>query len=946
MQRKRKQKLRVSDFFIIVLCLGICAWSLWLFWEDLNSSSTRTDIDKIATIHFKKNISQRKFNDRVIWERLQQDSELYNLDTIRTSDDAEAVIHFANGTKIDLSENTMIQILVEKDGTVNLSVGGGNIEVDTTATQTSSEGGGGGGVKLAMSDGSTVELEQGSFVTAASGEDGAASSVSVRDGNAVVSTLAGTSQIVSVGEAVSIEKDGEVTKQSITVTTIPKKLTAYKMSENTEPVKLSWKVAGQAASAIIVETASDKNFEKLISQKEGDAANFTSLNILPEQEKIFWRVYFKDDLSSAVQGEIKVIELKKIALTSPLDNSEFSYRKELPSVHFAWQDDAYAEYYRLEVSETPDFAAPVISEDLKATSFIASNLSKGSYYWRVRPYYPMKEIGFGNPSVTNSFVIEENLELHAPSLTLPANAAKIMLSENEQTVIFSWKSDVPGADYTIQLSDTPDFTVKQKAVKTSTTISGVKFNINTLPEGTYFWKVIRSSGEDTATQNENAESEIRSFVVEKYVPGLNKLTWPPDGYSIENEQLARLNFTWKIASEYKNEEVQSVIQFAESDSFNKLLMEKTLSDPEYKGASFPHGEYYWRVGILKDGEKTAFSEPYKITVVELMDSPEIILPKNNSKMVLDYTEPVSFEWMAVNGADYYKLEIFDEEGNAVKSEKVGFTKIRLELPLSDTYKKYTLSLQALSKESEVSTVRSGAASEVSFEVRYPSAAKLISPVNNAIFDGLTVLRSPIQFIWEAGDTPVRSSLTLQKQTATGSWKTVETIDNPKKTVTMNRLGDGRYRWYISASGEDGHILDSGTESFVINPIKALRIPELYEPANYLRMNAEYLKTHRSIFFSWSRVNGASDYDFAIYQVMNDGSYKKVYSQNGIRQTEVRIRDLSVFDVGTFEWRVIAYSHARDGYEEQKSEIASSRFIIDFGLPDKLDTKSPGTMYGE
>ena len=82
MHQKKRRKLRASDILLVLLCLSVCATSLWFFWKDLNSSSTRNDIEKIATIHFKRNISQRKFNDRVVWERLQQDSELYNNDVL------------------------------------------------------------------------------------------------------------------------------------------------------------------------------------------------------------------------------------------------------------------------------------------------------------------------------------------------------------------------------------------------------------------------------------------------------------------------------------------------------------------------------------------------------------------------------------------------------------------------------------------------------------------------------------------------------------------------------------------------------------------------------------------------------------------------------------------------------------------------------------------------
>ena len=80
--------------------------------------------------------------------------------------------------------------------------------------------------------------------------------------------------------------------------------------------------------------------------------------------------------------------------------------------------------------------------------------------------------------------------------------------------------------------------------------------------------------------------------------------------------------------------------------------------------------------------------------------------------------------------------------------------------------------------------------------------------------------------------------------------------------------------------------------------------------------------------------------------MNNGSYRQVYSQSGIKQNEIRVKDLSVLDVGTFEWRVTAYSHAKDGFEEQKSKAVSSRFKIEFTLPSKVKTTDPGVMYGD
>ena len=94
---KSKIKAQIRDIFIALFLLGVCALSLRYFWQDLNHSFTRTDKTAIATISFKYKVAQRKFSDRVVWERLQQNSPLYSEDTIRTSDMASATITFKGG---------------------------------------------------------------------------------------------------------------------------------------------------------------------------------------------------------------------------------------------------------------------------------------------------------------------------------------------------------------------------------------------------------------------------------------------------------------------------------------------------------------------------------------------------------------------------------------------------------------------------------------------------------------------------------------------------------------------------------------------------------------------------------------------------------------------------------------------------------------------------------
>ena len=112
MKRKIRFRSPILDFFVTVLCLSVSGFFVFLFWKDLNHTARRTDKDNIATITFKNKIAQRKFEDRVVWERLAQSSPLYNGDLVRTSDLSEAVITFNDGSVLDLYEKQLIYLLL------------------------------------------------------------------------------------------------------------------------------------------------------------------------------------------------------------------------------------------------------------------------------------------------------------------------------------------------------------------------------------------------------------------------------------------------------------------------------------------------------------------------------------------------------------------------------------------------------------------------------------------------------------------------------------------------------------------------------------------------------------------------------------------------------------------------------------------------------------------
>ncbi len=114
-KRNTRSKASLADILIFVLCSLGAAAALGLYYKDINSWSLKNNETAVAKIYFKKNIVQRKFIDNDIWERVNQESPIYNGDKIRTASDSEIHAQFEKtGMKIQLKENSLIQIFSNK----------------------------------------------------------------------------------------------------------------------------------------------------------------------------------------------------------------------------------------------------------------------------------------------------------------------------------------------------------------------------------------------------------------------------------------------------------------------------------------------------------------------------------------------------------------------------------------------------------------------------------------------------------------------------------------------------------------------------------------------------------------------------------------------------------------------------------------------------------------
>lgn len=939
MKKRTRFKSRRSDAFIVLVCILVCGVSLMLFWKDLNRSSIRNDKNKIASIYFKHKIAQRKFNDRVVWERLSQNSPLYNEDTIRTADFAQAVIKFKDGTVLDIYENTMLQIYYSESEGVKINVDGGDILVDSSTAKKS--------VEVAMAGNkSVVKLEAGSRLEAKTSSAGEVQNFEVKSGTASVVTISEdgekkpAAQVIKAGESVNVEKSGEISKNPLTVTSISKDLRILNVKQEPVPVKLEWKIAGDVEdkSKIIIQTSRTKDFSKIEKSyvPKGD-----SIEVPADSGILYWRVFDESAEEKPVSGKVTVETVMPVEAVSPASGSEFRYRTNLPGINFNWKGNEYADHYKLEVSESRDMKNPVFSQELTVQNISLNTLPEGQYYWRVTPYYSLNDTGYVSSGEVKPFSIVKNQMLKPPSLTVPAENAKMTYKEN-LSAQFMWKSELKDASYDLYISTDKDF---ENIVRTKT-VSGTRvqeeFSPDQLRDGKYYWKVVRHSSDP---DDLNPVSEIRSFAVAKHVAGVNRLIYPPEIYSVEEMVLPGTKFIWKLADEYKDMGVESILQISKNKDFSQIVEEIPVKGTIIDNVSLKNGNYYWRVGIRNQEEElSAFTDPRSLKILKELEKAEFISPAEKSVHLTYENKPTTVSWKSVPGAEYYDVKIYGPDGNVVSGKSgVKENSAIFILPANE----YKCSVQPMCEETEFSPMRTGKIQTVSFVLRDPVPVQLVSPSASQTISGLDAIRSPVTFTWKNGEDKVfRSQFILYKVQPNGSLKEVSSINNPGYSISLNRLTEGSYRWVVKASTMEGIPLDSQMKNFVVTQIPLLGPARLETPEKNMVIGPVYLRKNRNILFQWEPVPGATDYSFNLYIKNKDGTLKQVYSEKTGKNTEVKFKNLAMLDVGDFEWNVTAYSHAKDGFEEQHGKVSTGNFTISFELPEKVKTIKPGRMYGD
>ena len=604
----QKKNFFIKQYYVDILIIFLCAFGLFLclffFYRDLNAALTRRGEEPIGTITFRYNVVQRRFIDRLVWDRLQNTAPIYNGDIIRTADMSEATVTFAHNDDIlELLSNTLVQIFVDSSGSkINLS--GGGISVNAVS-----------GGMIISSGGNQLRVESDS-VLRASLLDGEID-IAVSEGSAFVN-----GNMVSSGSGVFLNEAGaaQSVPQAAVVSPLPG---ARVLTDNAEGINIEfgWNKINYSPSELTrIEIASDRNFRRIHFAQNVQSLDslYDSLGVLLPEGTWFWRIYPLNSYSrerDIPYSRIIISYSPAPVLITPQENQEFAFSGSLPSVRYQWTASPYAESYNFEAANNPLMQNPALTLNVRAgsgnqASVASSGLGPGTWYWRVTPVYSREFEGTAPSSQVGTVIVRHDPDFTAqnriPSLEQrQGQVDHYQIFPPDNYVIadnllydtrFTWKTNLEN----VLFQFSPDENFSNLVINDRASLES--YTIRSIPAGVYYWRVVGNEG------RQRRESQVRRVTIAESLkaPDLNRvdnvITRENDVIIVSQEHQS-ITFSWLPEQEADH----YAFRLYRGDSSSPPLLERIVyntSTPINMGV-YNDGVYTWTVQALSRENMTS-----------------------------------------------------------------------------------------------------------------------------------------------------------------------------------------------------------------------------------------------------------------------------------------------------------------------------------------------------
>lgn len=928
------------DIILTSLIIFLSLIFVKLFIDDVNMISSNNNGKSSATITFKKNKAQRQYLNSLKWERLKNKSSVYDGDTLRTGNDSEAALFYDDGTKLDLADNTLIQIRSAlKSNTIDFF--SGNLSFKSGKTSKN-------GMTVNTPDGSVIKFENDSVASLI--QTGDVLSIGVDSGTATVSKDGVTQNINKNNEMTINTKSGEINivKRFIFIES-PEPDSRYVVIDKDIveiPFICESEGVDRSNSAYLEMSVTPDFINPVVSIPAAFDGNKIKVTASVNPGAWYWRMKVivnqnvsegqstKEEITSSVRRFI-VYKESLIKAITPVESSEFFYRKRHPDIVLSWSESKYADAYYLEVSSTQDFTNPIIKTRTTFPEIRTSDLGEGIWYWKVSPVYSFLEESPNFESLINSFKVVRNQMIEKPVTYMPVNNTLFEISMTKKRGIgFSWKPHSEAISYELAIAKDSEMKEIVSTYSTSQSWFRIKGDVikSMVEEGSWYWAV-RSLDDEN---NKSEWSEIRKI---SFVDAIlsQRLIYPPDKYIIADSLITNIRFSWR-----SNIPAKKLFQVSNSKDFKKIVYQEEIESETMLAKRWGVGKYFWRIRTLNsDGSVFLDSDIRAFEIVEPLSAAYLRNPSPNSTVIALNDIVNTISWDPVKNADYYSVEIY--VGNILIMELPLYSKTEIELSLSK-YENATwlVKIRAGANENEYATRLLGFIGETTFKVRTLKPITLNSPKNEQIFSGLDALRSGIPVEWYS-EEELRSSLLYVSKDKAGR-NIVYRKTNPESYDVIKKLKAGTYFYNIKAVTMSGYeITTKEPLSFIIEEIPLLPYPSEVNPKNGGIIDFEYLKSRKSIVLEWNRVEGATEYDLKLYRV-SDKSV--IFEKKSIKETSVKFTDLKEFSRGEFGWEIKSKASDIEGNLEQDGELLTSIFKLDIPEIAKPNTKKIEGLYGQ
>ncbi len=479
-------KLDKADYRVLILLILIAIAFGSLFYIDINKKIDIGDREVIGTIHFKNNIVQRKLEDQVVWETLENNSPLTNKDTIRSEAFSDAIIRLNDGTEINIDENSMFNLDLSGDKP-SLEFSQGSMQVKNGNSKESN--------LVIKSQGSEIDVGSGNLKLEKEAKKDL--SLFVENGSSKI-THNGKQIDIESGKKAELIEGAEATVKKIPVRIVSPSSQQLFLSTGSigSSVPFEWKLdAGYVESQIEVSRSPQFKLQLIKQQLDGNRYK-ASL----KEGTYYWRVKAKDPKSnkweSSDTGKFFVAIDEPLRLDNPPNDSDYSYVTEPPLINFSWHKVPTARGYKFELSDDTKFSNLLKSFDTEANTVSIDDLPAGTYHWKITAYSsfpgsPDKKAG------PNSFKIKKSTSYPAPNLLRPNNGSEITLEEIKKgQAIMIWEGNPELVKYKIEISKDAKFTSTVFTKEISTNF--VTPNWKDFGQGIFYARVrgIASDGKD------------------------------------------------------------------------------------------------------------------------------------------------------------------------------------------------------------------------------------------------------------------------------------------------------------------------------------------------------------------------------------------------------------------------------------------------------------------